>query len=313
MLSRKRCVMHRLQRYFTPVFLILILIFLALYLKDIDYSAFQDLSFSWPLIVLATIVSLLFRYWGVVIWRFILHDLGAKNLPSFTVLSDVYAKSWMGRYIPGTVTWIASKVYMASRHGISKSRLTVSSVLEGGMQIVASMSISLLILGLDRRLDVISTELKVAMVVLAIVSLLVLLPPVLNRMLRLVFQTIRRKAAYSELQTNFRATFRSYLLYVIGSLIMGVAYYLLVISIYPSISVQEFWYIVGTFTLAGAVGMATPFVPSGIGVRDGVQLVLLSLIMPKEIALAITVFSRLWSVAVDMIFYFATTTLRRLT
>jgi uncharacterized membrane protein YbhN (UPF0104 family) len=49
--------------------------------------------------------------------------------------------------------------------------------------------------------------------------------------------------------------------------------------------------------------MIAVFAPSGLGVRDGIQLVLLSLIFPNEIALAITIFSRLWSAAVDVLFY----------
>lgn len=294
------------SRYFGPIFVILILVFLAFYLRDIDYNAFAGIAFNMPLLLAATIISLGFRYWGVLIWRVILADLGAKNLPKFRVLADVYAKAWMGRYIPGTVTWIAGKIYMASKLGISKSRLTVSSLLEAGVQILATLSLSLVILGLDPRLDVIAPEAKLAIVLLALVSLIALLPPIMNRVLSIGFRLIRRRAAYSELQTNSRATVQSFALYVIGALIAGSSYYLLTAALYPEIGLESYWYIVGAFTLAGALGMATPFVPSGLGVRDGIQLILLSLIMPKEIALAVTVFSRLWSVAVDVLFYCAT-------
>lgn len=293
----------KLKPFMAPLFVVLIILFFALYLKDIDYRAFSDLRFSPLPLLAATVISLAFRYWGVFIWRTILSDLGARKLPSFLVLSDVYAKAWMGRYIPGTVTWIAGKIYMANKLGISKSRLTVSAILEAGVQIVATLSLSLFILSLDSRLDVITTEMKLLLVLLAAVSVFMLLPPILNRLLSFVFRLVRKKAAYDELRTNGKATFRSYLLYVIGALIAGGSYYLLTASLYPQIDLGAYWYIVGAFTLAGALGMATPLVPSGLGVRDGVQLVLLSLIMPKEIALAVTVFSRLWSALIDVLFY----------
>lgn len=293
----------KLKPFMAPLFVVLIILFFALYLKDIDYQAFSDLRFSPLPLLAATVISLAFRYWGVFIWRTILSDLGARKLPSFLVLSDVYAKAWMGRYIPGTVTWIAGKIYMANKLGISKSRLTVSAILEAGVQIVATLSLSLFILSLDSRLDVITTEMKLLLVLLAAVSVFMLLPPILNRLLSFVFRLVRKKAAYDELRTNGKATFRSYLLYVIGALIAGGSYYLLTASLYPQIDLGAYWYIVGAFTLAGALGMATPLVPSGLGVRDGVQLVLLSLIMPKEIALAVTVFSRLWSALIDVLFY----------
>ena len=85
----------KLKPYITPLFIILVVVFFALYLKDIDYQAFSDLRFSPLPLIVATIISLAFRYWGVFIWRTILSDLGARQLPSFTVLSDVYAKAWL--------------------------------------------------------------------------------------------------------------------------------------------------------------------------------------------------------------------------
>ena len=303
--------MNKLKRFIAPIFIILIIIFFALYLKDIDYKAFSGLHFLWPPLIAGTLISLAFRYWGVFIWRTILSDLGARSLPPFSVLSDVYAKAWMGRYIPGTVTWIAGKIYMANKLGISKSRLTVSAILEAGVQIVATLSLSLFILALDPRLDVISNQAKLLLLALAIASLVALLPPILNRVLAFVFQAVRKKEAYDELRTNGRATFKSFILYVIGAFIAGSSYFLLTAALYPQIGIESYWYIVGAFTLAGALGMATPLVPSGLGVRDGVQLVLLSLIMPKEIALAITVFSRLWSAAVDVIFYLVSRVISR--
>lgn len=301
-------IVDRLKRFITPIFIILIILFFILYLKDIDYRAFSGLEFSWLPLLVGSLISLLFRYWGVFIWRTILSDLGARSLPSFTALSDVYARAWMARYIPGTVTWIAGKIYMANKLGISKSRLAVSSILEAGVQIVATLSLSLLILALDPRLDVVGDQIKLLLITLAVGSMIVLLPPVLNRALSTIFRFVRKKAPYGELQTNARATLRSYVLYVIGAFIAGSSYYLLSVALYPQVGLESYWFIVGTFTLAGALGMATPFVPSGLGVREGVQLVLLSLIMPKEIALAITVFSRLWSAAIDVLFYITTRT-----
>lgn len=292
-----------IEKWLKPTFILLILLFFYLYLRDIDLSALNGLGIDWPLLLFASVISLGFRYWGVFIWRYILKDLGAKDIPPFRVLADVYAKAWMARYIPGTVTWIAGKIYMTNKLGISKSRLTVSSILEAGVQIIATMSLSLFILAFDSRLSVITWQMKLLLAGIAVASVVLLLPPVLNSILAKIFRFARKKAAHQELRTNLRATIRSYVLYVIGALITGSSYFFLTQSLYPEISIDSYWFIVGAFTLAGALGMATPFVPSGLGVRDGAQLLLLSIIMPKEIALVITVFSRLWSAGVDVLFY----------
>lgn len=301
-----------IKKIATPVFIALIVLFFVLYLKDIDTSVFSQIEVQYPLLIAATLISLLFRYWGVFVWQVVLSSLGEKSLPNYWILASIYSKAWMARYIPGTVAWIGSKIYLASKHGISKSRLAVSSLVEAGSQIVATLSVSLVILGLDPRLDVISSEMKLTMVLLGVAGTLSLYPPFFNFIIRKAYSTIRRKSAYDELSINISSVVRSYLLYVIGAVITGAGNYLLAASLSPDVSSGMFWYIIGATSLAGALGMATPFVPSGLGVRDGIQLVLLSIILPKEIALVITVASRLWSAAVDVLFYAATVAIERL-
>lgn len=301
-----------IKKTITPAFIVLIVFFFVLYLKDIDTSVFSKIEISWPLLIAATLISLLFRYWGVFVWQVVLLSLGEKSLPNYWILASIYSKAWMARYIPGTVAWIGSKIYLASKYGISKSRLAVSSLVEAGAQIVATLSISLVILGLDPRLDVFSSEVKLTMVLLGVAGTLSLYPPLFNFIIRKAYSAVRRKAAYDELAINGTSVIRSYLLYVVGAVIAGSGNYLLAASLSPDVGAEMFWYIIGATSLAGALGMATPFVPSGLGVRDGVQLVLLSLIMPKEIALAITVFSRLWSAASDILFYMVAHVVQRI-
>ena len=291
------------SRAITTTLFLLIIIFFVLYLRSVDFSKLSLHDISWPYLLIASVISLFFRYWGAFIWRTILVALGAKDLPNFTTLTHIYARAWMGRYIPGTVTWIAGKIYLANKVGISKSRLAVSSLLEGGMQIIALMAVSMLLLGFDPRLDVIAPQVKILMAALGIVLLFFLSPPVFNRLLHAVHMLIKREAPGAELRINGRAVLRSFTLYAIGAFIAGLSYFFLTRALAAQTSWHDFLFIVGAFNLAGALGMVAVFAPSGIGVRDGIQLVLLSLIMPKEIALIITIFSRLWSAIIDVIFY----------
>jgi hypothetical protein len=287
----------------SSLFLVCVTAFFAVYLRSIDWHRLSQLHFAWKYLIVATVFATAFRYWGVVIWRFILSDLGAKGLPNFVTMAYVYAKAWMGRYIPGTVTWIAGKVYMASSHGISKSRLAVSSLLEGGMQIIAVMVVSMFLLGFDSRLNVIPPQYKLLMLLCAGLLLLILTPAIFNRIMRLAFFIIKKRRPHDELLINGRAVVRSFVLYALGSLILGLAEFFIARTVDPAIPWRDFWFIVGAFNLAGALGMLAVGVPSGLGVRDGAILLLLSVILPKEIALAITVTSRLWIAFADVIFF----------
>lgn len=280
-----------------------ILVFLVLYLKSIDFHKLARLSIDWRWLGLASLLALLYRYWAVSVWRVILRALGTRQLPPYRVMAQVFAKAWMARYIPGTVTWVVGRIYLASRYGISVSRLMVSSLLEGGMQVVAGIVVSLLLIGIGGHVNVIAWPVKVLAVVLALIGLVTLLPPIFNRLLALAYRLLKKGEAHDELKINGRAVWQSFLLFAFGSLITGTANFFLAHSVVPGIGLHSYLFLVGTFGLAGALGIAVPFLPSGIGVRDGVQLVLLSLIMPKEAALAVTVLSRLWSLAVDIIFF----------
>src|SRR5690606_14053307 len=107
------------------VFYGLLVVFLGLYLQSIDYSRLGEAKFHTGYFVIASILALGFRYWGAYIWTVLLRSLGAKSVRMDLTLTYVYAKSWLGRYIPGTAPWISGKIYFAARQGISKNKLAV--------------------------------------------------------------------------------------------------------------------------------------------------------------------------------------------
>ncbi len=285
------------------IFFGLIAVFLVVYMQSIDWDTVQALTVNWSYIAIGTVFGLGFLFLGAYTWRVILRALGAGDkLPGYGRTTDVYARAWMGRYIPGTVTWIAGKVYMASTWGISKSRLSVSSLLEGGSQVAAFTFVGFMILGFDKRLDVLSSTVQLLLIGLGFLVLLILVPAVFNRILRLMLTFLKRKTDSDELNINNAAVSRAFGLYVLGALLFGIASFFVVWSVVPDLHAGDVGFIIGTFCLATVAGMAAPFAPSGLGIRDGVQLILLTAIMPAELALAATVLLRLWSVAVDLLF-----------
>ena len=81
---------------------------------------------------------------------------------------------------------------------------------------------------------------------------------------------------------------------------------MLVYSIYP-IPVSELLYVSGVFGLSIMIGIISLFAPSGIGVRESIQLIGLSLIIPKEFAAIIIIVSRLWTTCSELILIMAAT------
>lgn len=291
------------SRSIGPIFYTLLIIFLVLYLRSIDFSKLAHIELNWWYLGIASLLALATRYMGTFTWFTILKSLGATDLHLQKHLIYVYAKAWMGRYIPGTAPWILGKIYFASQHGISKQKLAVSSILEGGLQIVTMLVFSLALLVFDKRLDVIGTEFKALAIGVALIGIVILAPAIFNRLIGIAYKLLRHKTVANEHLATNQTLVKGASLYLADAIVNGLSLFFIAKGVYPSLPYSDIAFAMGAASLAGAASMLALFAPSGLGVREGIQLVLFSLIMPKELALAVTIITRLWSVGMDMVFF----------
>lgn len=300
-----------LKKLIPLTFYALLAVFLFFYIRSIDFAKLQNIDFTWSYFVLATFFALGFRYWGAFIWLVILKSLGAKQLRDVRGLVYVYAKSWLGRYIPGTAPWILGKIYFASQHGISKNKLAVSSLLEGALQIVVVMALAFVLIMLDSRLDVVDWQFKFLLLGVVILCVIALVPPIFNWLISKAYRFIRKKQLAAEHLANPRTIIQGASLYAIGSILSGLSFFFVAKAVYPELAFTDIWFVMGVTNLASAASMLAFFAPSGLGVREGIQLVLLTLIMPAELALVVTVVMRLWSIVIDFLFFGISALLQR--
>lgn len=292
-----------MSRWATPLkwlFYVAIAIAFGFFLWQVDWASLTQTDVGWGWLLGATVLALAFRYLGVVVWKVVLTRLGARDLPRLRVLADIYAKAWLARYIPGTVPWIAGKIYLAAQHGVAKSKLAVSTLVEAAAQVVAVGAVSLALLAIDPRVGEISPALRWVVTLGALAGFVAMTPPVFNRILALGFRVLRRGAV---VMVTWPVVRDSLALYGGGALVSGVAYALVMKSVVPEISAADLLFLVGAFGFAGVVGMLTPLVPSGLGTRDATQLVLLLIILPAPTAALVVLVSRVWSAAVDVLFW----------
>lgn len=298
-----------LTRLVPIVFYILLVVFLVLYLHSVDFAKLTRLHVNWWYFVLATLLALTTRYSSTYTWIVILRTLGATGLHMSRQLINVYATAWMGRYIPGTAPWILGKIYFASKHGISKQRLAVGSLLEGGIQVVTLLVFSLALLVFDSRLDILGTGFKLLMVGVALVGIIALAPPVFNRIFALAYRLLRGKTMDDSSLASDKTIAYGSALYLLNACMNGLSLFFIAKGFDPSLNYSNLLFVIGAASLATAASMIAIFAPSGLGVREGIQLVLFALIMPKELAVAVTVAMRLWSVGVDFVFWGVSRTL----
>jgi uncharacterized membrane protein YbhN (UPF0104 family) len=294
------------RRALTLTFYLVLAVFLVIYLTRVDYSVFATSTFAWWFLTVAGAFALGFRYWQAFIWITVLRGLGAREVRLTADLAFVYAKSWLGRYIPGTAPWILGKIYFAAAHGVSKSKLAVGSVLEAVIQIAVLLSTSITLLLLDPRLDVLSPLVKLAMLVVLIAAIIGLMPPVFNWFMRIIFRLLRRPTLSRENRAGWRTIATAAGQYVIGAGLSGLTLFFVVKSVYPVLPFEDIFFVISVGNLAGAASMLAIFAPGGIGVRETIQLLLLGLVIPTAMAVVAVVLTRLWGVAMDALFFFVT-------
>ena len=291
------------KQTFAVIFYACLVVFLVLYLRSIDYSQLRSLEIAPGYFVLACLLGMAFRYWSTFVWIAILRALGAKDVRWSRGLLGVYAKAWMGRYIPGTAPWILGKIFFAAQHGISKNKLAVSSLLEGLLQVVVQMLFAVVMILLAPQTRVRGDGFRLLLLIAVVVSLVVIAPPVFNRIVALVYRVLKRKPFPAEHRVGIRVVVGGVGLYVVGVIFSGFSLFFISKSVYPALGYDAMFFVIGVSCLASAASMVAIFAPGGIGVREGIQLVLQGLILPPSIALVITVVMRLWTLALDVVFF----------
>lgn len=288
------------RRYVTVGFYALVAALLVGFLLRIDLAALVDLQLGWGYLAAAVAVGLGQRMLLPLVWVWIVRELGVvvRDYPAYYF---VYAKAWLGRYLPGKVAMVAARVYFAEELGATRSVMVVSSMAEIGAQLLVGGAVGLLgVASLAGSVPLLEAHRSIALIALALLSLF-LLPPVFNGAMRLAFRILRRPLGdHPDVRGTTMARALGGMLLFSGA--TG-ALALLTGAAVDSAVLDHPVFVWGTYSLAITLGMAFVFTPSGIGAREAVQLPLLTLVVSPEAALAIVVLSRLVEVVIDGLFY----------
>ncbi len=123
-------------------------------------------------------------------------------------------------------------------------------------------------------------------------------PKVINLLLKIVGKLFKKELS---IPMRYSQMLKAVLLFIANWLIVGVGFYILVLSIYPSVELSQMLFCAGIWGISAIMGILAIFAPSGIGVREGIIIAGLSLIMPTEYAVVISVVSRLWQTIPELL------------
>lgn len=210
-------------------------------------------------------------------WNEMLVGLGVKR--SRRELFGIVGITQFAKYVPGNVAQYIGRVGMSLARGIPARPLAVTLILETLLVIAAAVVVgvgagALSEVGLQSvRNHAGQLVLISAVVVLASIGLLVLrrlAPALLQR-----FAPRYAPALDGTLLPPQTSLVRAFALYCLVYIVVGAGLVLLAHFLLPGAQ-QEGWLLIAAFSLAWAVGFVTPGAPGGLGVREGLMLLMLA-------------------------------------
>jgi len=250
-------------------------------------------SFDYPLLALSLgvmLASLSLYAWQ---WKFSLQKLGAAI--GFLKVWRIYFVANLGRYIPGKVWQFMGWFYLLEREGVSPVQTLTGMAINQVLQNMTGLALAFVVLAGPRAAEL--SERLLPFLVLIPLGLIVVQPPVLEKLLNGALHLFKRESVTIELTAWDLARFA--VLHLFIWLCYGLAFYLFIRALYP-VPLERLPALAGVFAGAWVLGFLSFLAPGGLGVREGILIYLLGFYLPSHVAIVVALLSRLWATAAEL-------------
>lgn len=254
-------------------------------------SAVSRLRFS--AIVIAFAFGILASAFNTLSWRGAFGSLGIR-LPIAEALR-VFLVSQIGKYVPGSVWPVLAQMEMARDRGFSRVKAATASVVSMLVGVVTASVASVLVIFSGGQ-EALRDYWYVGFI--PPVGLLLLAPPILSRLLRILGRVVRRPMESVSLNGG------AMLVSILWAMLMWLAFGLHTWTILKDLSPQSSSGIMsstGAFALAWVVGFLFIVAPAGVGIREAVLVLALGGTLGRPDALAFAIVSRVLLTIVDLV------------
>jgi hypothetical protein len=275
-------------------FLALALALLGLALVDESNSLWHQVErLSVPIVLLALALNYVGLICSLMVWRELLADLGSRlTVPEAWRIMFI---GQLAKYIPGSLWPILAQAELGADRGIPRSRSALSVLLSYAVMTLSGAVVAAVTLPFATAASILQYIWVVALVPVAIVMLS---PPVLNRLLALVLRLTHRGPL--EQGVSYRGLARTMAWAVAGWLCNGIMVYVLMRQL-SGHQQGTLLVSIGAYALSWAVGFLAIFAPAGVGVREAVMVAVLHTRTTTAIALTIALLTRATAVVCDAV------------
>jgi len=250
---------------------------------------------AYPLI-LSTLIFAFSYFIQIWAWYLITVKLGIALSISDTLKSWFYSQ--LGKYLPGKVWLLLSRFYFYESKGRSKKSISVALYFEMATMIGAACLIFLAVLIFHKEKWSYYSWRQLGWVLpLLLLGFASLHPRVLQKISNWVLVRFKREP----LSFSFSYADILWILFVciISWMVGGVGFYFFVDSVYP-VTPDYIPFLTGALAISSTLGLIALFAPSGLGVREGALVYLLSFMVATPVAVIISVLTRIWMTLVEI-------------
>lgn len=296
-LEEKVMTRFKYKQVVTWVIVVTIFIYLGKMVWE-NWAQVKGASFNFRLFtLLASTLIFAFSYF-IQIWAWYLITLKLGIAIPFSETLESWFYSQLGKYLPGKVWLLLSRFYFYESKGKSKKAISIALYLEAVAVILAGAIIFLggLIIFKELRLPYSGKE-SGWLILLILLACIYIHPRILQKVLTWILIQFKREPVSLPISyTNILwVLFTCLLAWAIG----GVGFYLFIDAVF-SVSAYQILFLTGALAFSSTLGLIAVFTPSGLGVREGVLVYLLSYIMPGSVAVILSVLTRIWMILIEM-------------
>ncbi len=300
--GRRRSVVWRVAQ---AVFIAAVVLFIARYLRH-AWPAVD--AYHWRLrpglLVVSALLVLAYYVLSALVWWLILRGSGLRPAPTLTVAT--WAKSILARYLPGNVFMFVSRGVMSYRQGLDVDRVSAGMVYEQVLNVAGALVVTAALFPFWRYEREVTAWSLLAIPLIVIALHPRVFAPLAALLLRLLHRPPLTRVLSFKVVLGLLATFAGLWL------VAGLALWVFAAAV-TNVTAAAFPQITAGFAVAFVVGMVVFFVPSGIGVREGVLAAATAGVFAGGgVALAWALLARLWQTALEIGFVAAATLADRL-
>ena len=263
-----------------------------------NWNQVKDASFTFEVfpLILSTLIFAFSYFIQIWAWYLITLKLKIALSPSDTLKSWFYSQ--LGKYLPGKVWLLLSRFYFYESRGKSKKSISVALYFEIVTIIAAAGLIFLAALIFHREIWLFySWRQSGWLVLLLLLGFISIHPRVLQKILNWTLVQFKREPV--SLSISYSDILWILFVCIVSWVIGGVGFYLFVDSVYP-VAPQYILFLTGALAISSTLGLVAIFAPSGLGVREGALVYLLSFVMATPVAVIISILTRIWMTLIEI-------------